>query len=106
MRLPRVRFTVRRMMVAVAIVALLLAWMQMQKRMVELRKSYEFQSALHGGEEVVEREGGLFIRFRGGRREVKPNARRAAYHAAMRRKYERAARYPWLPVAPDPPMPE
>jgi hypothetical protein len=24
----------------------------------------------------------------------------------LRRKYERAARYPWLPVAPDPPEPE
>jgi hypothetical protein len=24
----------------------------------------------------------------------------------LRRKYERAARYPWLPVAPDPPPPE
>ena len=31
--------------------------------------------------------------------------RRADYHGAMRRKYERAARYPWLPVEPDPPEP-
>jgi hypothetical protein len=30
---------------------------------------------------------------------------RADHHAAMARKYERAARYPWLPVAPDPPEP-
>jgi hypothetical protein len=29
----------------------------------------------------------------------------AAYEAAMRRKYERAARLPFLPVAPDPPDP-
>jgi hypothetical protein len=28
-----------------------------------------------------------------------------AYHAAMARKYGRAARYPWLPVEPDPPPP-
>jgi hypothetical protein len=28
------------------------------------------------------------------------------YYAALRIKYERAARYPWLPVAPDPPEPE
>ena len=28
------------------------------------------------------------------------------YYAATRAKYERAARYPWLPVAPDPPEPE
>jgi hypothetical protein len=27
------------------------------------------------------------------------------YHAAMARKYRHAARYPWLPVEPDPPNP-
>jgi hypothetical protein len=29
----------------------------------------------------------------------------AAYHHELRIKYERAARYPWLPVEPDPPPP-
>jgi hypothetical protein len=29
----------------------------------------------------------------------------ADYYAALARKHERAARYPWLPVEPDPPMP-
>jgi hypothetical protein len=28
------------------------------------------------------------------------------YHKAMAAKYARAERYPWLPVAPDPPEPE
>jgi hypothetical protein len=32
--------------------------------------------------------------------------RRADYHGAMRRKYERAARCPWLWVEPDPPEPQ
>jgi hypothetical protein len=32
--------------------------------------------------------------------------RRSEYHRRLRRKYERAARYPWLPVAPDPPEPK
>jgi hypothetical protein len=32
--------------------------------------------------------------------------RRRDYHRAMMIKYERAARYPWLPVAPDPPEPK
>jgi len=32
--------------------------------------------------------------------------RAIAYHAAMQRKYEDAARRPWLPVEPDPPPPE
>jgi hypothetical protein len=30
----------------------------------------------------------------------------ARYHRALRRKYDLAARYPWLPVEPDPPAPE
>ena len=30
----------------------------------------------------------------------------AAHEAALRRKYERAARYPWLPVEPDLPGPQ
>ena len=29
-----------------------------------------------------------------------------AYHAATADKYQHAARYPWLPVEPDPPRPE
>jgi hypothetical protein len=33
-------------------------------------------------------------------------SRMIAYHAAMARKYEDAARYAWLPVEPDPPEPE
>jgi hypothetical protein len=33
------------------------------------------------------------------------NAANVHYHAALARKYERAARYPWLPVEPDPPQP-
>src|SRR5262249_6545254 len=32
--------------------------------------------------------------------------RRGDYHAGLQAKYERAARYPFLPVAPDPPEPE
>jgi hypothetical protein len=32
--------------------------------------------------------------------------RRADYHAALSRKYQRLARYPWLPVAPDLPEPK
>jgi len=28
------------------------------------------------------------------------------YYAALKRKYQHAARHPWLPVAPDPPEPK
>jgi uncharacterized membrane protein len=31
---------------------------------------------------------------------------RTDHHAAMAHKYEHAARYPWLPVEPDPPEPD
>jgi hypothetical protein len=27
------------------------------------------------------------------------------YHSEMAEKYKRAARYPWMPVSPDPPEP-
>jgi hypothetical protein len=33
-------------------------------------------------------------------------AREVRYSAGLRDKYKRAADYPWLPVAPDPPYPE
>jgi len=41
-------------------------------------------------------------------RPLSPEAARVhvAYWEPIRSKYERAARYPWLPVAPDPPRPE
>lgn len=33
-------------------------------------------------------------------------AARDAYHLRLKQKYDCAARYPWLPVEPDPPEPE
>jgi hypothetical protein len=35
-----------------------------------------------------------------------PDGRLAAYHRAMFAKYNDAARYPWLPAEPDPPVPK
>jgi hypothetical protein len=35
-----------------------------------------------------------------------PSSALRSYYRDMIEKYERAARYPWLPVAPDPPEPE
>jgi hypothetical protein len=34
------------------------------------------------------------------------SARKLAQYARLKQKYEYAARYPWLPVEPDPPKPE
>ena len=103
MRIPRVRFTVRGMMVAVAVFALLSASGQLRERYEGLRDRYELMGVMHAAHEILERDGGVDVFSGFGL--VKPNAQRAAYHAEMRRKYERAARSPWLPVEPDPPEP-
>jgi hypothetical protein len=42
----------------------------------------------------------------GDKQRVARGEQMAAYHRELRLKYEHAARYPWLPVGPDPPVPE
>jgi hypothetical protein len=44
--------------------------------------------------------------FEFGRREGLSEEATASYHATLKRKYEHAALYPWLPVEPDPPEPQ
>jgi hypothetical protein len=39
-------------------------------------------------------------------RDARLNERRAVYEAALKEKYLHAARYPWLPVEPNPPVPK
>jgi hypothetical protein len=89
MWLPRVRFTVRRMMVAVAVLAISMAaglrWFDLRSR----ARAYAFWAAVSP------------VSFKGPKGE-----RLATHYDLLRLKYEWAARYPWLPVAPDPPEPE
>lgn len=90
MRLPRVRFTMRLMMIVVAILANvlgLLGWLDRRARQFRDRRDFHRArwSAIDEGFEV----------------EAAP----AAYHRAMAEKYRRAAECPWLPVEPDPPEP-
>jgi hypothetical protein len=134
-RLSRIcpKFTVRRLMVAVAIVAVAFGYQNAVRR----RHLFEFEAFLHrqemedcrgylAGATALSTEGDgkrtyrravptgpdPFIadaRSRGWGVELLERAslkRLEAYHAAMTAKYEHAARYPWLPVAPDPPEPE
>ena len=129
----RPRFTVRRLMVLVAIVAIAFGY----RNAIRRRDKFEFQAFFHrqemqdcraylAGATVLTTEGDgkrtyrravptgpdPFIadaRSRGWGVELFEPAslkRLEAYHAAMTAKYERAARYPWLPVEPDPPEPE
>jgi hypothetical protein len=92
MRLPCVRFTVRRLMVAVAVVAVAAGGLHLW----ELRVLYLRTALLH---EV------LSSLFQEGHACAGRDPGRSAHHQVLRIKYERAARRPWLPVEPDPPEP-
>jgi hypothetical protein len=93
MKLPRVRFTVRRLMVAVVIVGLMLglgAWMA--------RRSAEFRKRAESHMRTVR------VMYSIGR--WKPRGfDRNAWAWRMGEKYAYAASHPWLPVEPDPPEP-
>ena len=114
MRFPRVRFTVRRMMVAVAVVAVAFGLLAMARRMAIRRSNYLGSVAIYlhlensCSEQAVstdatakekEKEGNVeaagFWSVRSAR-----HSRRALYFRSLLVKYERAARYPRLPVAP------
>jgi hypothetical protein len=110
MRLPRM--TTRRWMIYVVVVALSVAGEQMRRRAVQYRR----QAERHAKIELACRQAAARLplmkpsdfRFYCGTmvRDLLRTPRLAAYHADLRCKYEYAARYPWLPVEPDPPPPE
>jgi hypothetical protein len=87
MRMPRLRFTIRRMMVAVAIVAVGL-WLH--------RRSAHFWVTAFDHSRMVQQGMGPLTGMEGWK--MTPKGR---YHHDMTLKYERAARYPWLPVITD-----
>jgi hypothetical protein len=127
--MPRVRFTVRRMMVLVAIAAVLFgveAWIRARQR--RLRNIAEFH---RGAARTAEAKASKVFRLlenvdprlsQQGRRDLEDRVaenlypdptspehravRLARFHRALVTKYDRAADDPWLPVAPDPPDPE
>jgi hypothetical protein len=104
--MTRFRFTIRRMMVAVAIAAVILGPWQRSAKFRE--KANEFASLSVPPRLAPDRLPGI----------VTPEMTRAqdakrrrielwcAWQASMSAKYERASRCPWLSVAPDPPEPE
>ncbi len=104
MRLPRVQFAIGWMMVAVAIIALLLGSVAIPRRRAFLQGLADYHAERaritrnsHGS---IIRPDGVYVHV--------PLAppRLADYREAMAAKYERAARSPWLPVDPDPPVPK
>ena len=120
MSLARVRFTVRRMMVAVAIAAIALGWTVILDRGIESdwggpseievrRQAFERQAAYREAERVSS-VAYLWNRYvytnRRGHMMSDASVRANDWHVALAEKYRAAARYPWLPVVPDPPEPE
>ena len=135
----RVRFTVRRFMVAVAIVALVLGGITEAVRLRRLAVGYRLAAREHDSREqsslleaklqdlIAEghRTYASEIRERFESRRIwnEPGARKqamlgewasddaafyrrqAAYHAGLKRRYERAASRPWESLTPDPPPP-
>jgi hypothetical protein len=99
MRLPRVRFTVRRMMAAMAIAGALLGAEIMRER----RERFAELARVFGGTAWSARRAAENPPGTHG----DPVTMRsiAEYADALQMKYARASRYPWLPVAPDPPEP-
>ncbi len=84
MRLLRVQFTTRRLLAAVAIAALMCGSI----RLISLSRHYS---------EKARRNGILAAMCR------HHLGYKVKYHVALSEKYDRAARYPWLAVAPDRP---
>lgn len=118
MRPPRVRFTVRRMMMAVAVAAVLFAGVIELPRLWALRRQYlgfaekygYWETRVNGAVGIRQEITYYSIRLPRGPEPSPARLARmkaeAAYYARLRAKYERAARYPWLRVEPDPPLPE
>ena len=113
--MPLPRMTTRRWMVAVAIVALLISGgLRLKQRrdyFLSLARSHERKMpsstaegkalrSLFGSTSRMSGEAIMLLR-----RDFDRMMDRADHHAALVRKYRRAARYPWLPVEPDPPEP-
>jgi hypothetical protein len=114
MRLPRPRFTIRLMMALVAVAALALSVEATRRRMANLSLAYlgrarEYQSKADvASASALESE---YLSQRGRTPDPKYAQRSIGYrrlsefYLTMKRKYERAATRPWLPIAPDPAPP-
>jgi hypothetical protein len=102
MRLPRVRISIRLLMALVAIAGLALAAAIMAGRSAEFRARAEHQAE----SEALSRAYADEARGPGGDgQRVARGEQMAAYHRALRLKYERATRSPWWNPEPDPPVP-
>lgn len=132
MRQPMIRFTVRRMMVVVALVAVAIGATLEVKRLGRLSREYRRRAVTSAREERMwrrEAKGEVASELEArclsdalrakdqdladlwaeqasaSACEIREVGEILNHHARLRRKYERAASRPWEPVAPDPPEP-
>jgi hypothetical protein len=99
----RIRFKVHLLMVAVAIVAFAMAGATLVRRSNRFRALAKDQAEA----EVMSLAYADDERGEGGApQRVARGEQMADCHRKLRIKYQRAARYPWLPVEPDPPEPD
>src|SRR4051794_10012723 len=102
MRPPR--FGLRTLMIIIALLGLFLgsvAWLvRMGRKAAQLRQIAQRHAIAEAANHVR-----VYRRWNGHMMHDEAPGPKSAYHAAMRRKYEHAARSPWRPVEPDPPPP-
>jgi hypothetical protein len=108
---------VRILVIIVALVALALAIIVVQRRSVvwmKLSEDYAFEAQIHtqeaaNGKQLADSMSRLAAQYPYGQSEMKRTIDSALalehYHSELRRKYERAASHPWEPLSPDPPAP-
>src|SRR5438270_8306845 len=106
MRIPRPRFTVRRLMVVVAVLAAVCCFAERKLRFQHLAEYHSLRSeadiiccvmlVTDDGKQTALVESATGTPTTLGRRE---------WHRVLREKYEKAARSPWLSVAPERPRP-
>jgi hypothetical protein len=94
MRLPRM--TTRRWMVVVVVVGLLMGGVRLKRRHDDSVGRARFHNEMAAT---------WIARGIGAAADDPIPQRLIVYHGLLARKYWYAARYPWLPVEPDPPMP-
>jgi hypothetical protein len=126
MKISMFHFTVRRMMVAVAFVAIIIGGLLQVARLRRLSEQYEgrvinarrlvaqarFTANFSHDEWLahcreIDTQNRIYQPFQIARGYPPDLAKKlVAFGELIRLKYERAARYPWLVVEPDPPRPQ
>ncbi len=112
MKLPRVRFTVRRMMVAVVIASLLFGivagLLRRRAAFQLLAEKYDRKASREyfDGQIIVPPSSKFEPATPAEIRRQEIHYKLGEYYLGLMSKYKRAANRPWLPVAPDPPEAE